>query len=690
MPPDTSEKGLETIIYRHLTGVDGLSVAQGAAAERPQAFGAGYFAGCPDDYDRAYAIDACQLFSFLRSTQGKALDRLGSFDLAGPKDLRRQKFLARLSSEIGKRGIVDVLRKGVEYACEEGSEHFELYFEKPSEGNQESIELYANNRFSLTRQLRYSVDQTRRALDLCAFVNGLPLATFELKNSLTKQSVDDAIEQYKRDRLPSERLFEFGRCAVHFAVDDADVYMCTELKGRSSWFLPFNKGYNDGAGNPPNPAGIKTDYLWKEILTPSSLSDILEHYAQIVEDKDPKTKKIKRTQIWPRYHQLDAVRALLADAADTGPGKRYLIQHSAGSGKSNSIAWLAHQLVSLRRGGQSIFDSVIVVTDRRILDSQLKRDIAHFMQVGATVGHADRSGDLRKFIEAGKKIIISTVQKFPVIMDEVEAERGRRFAIIIDEAHSSQGGKASGAVSVALSGSEAEVDPDKDPDQDPEDIVNAALDERIDKHRLLKCASYFAFTATPKAKTLQMFGIPLPPDAEGKIKHKPFHSYTMKQAIQEGFIIDVLKSFTPVDSYYKLVKKIEDDPEFDVKKANKKLRKYVESHERAIELKAEIMVDHFRDQVYAPGKIGGAGARDGRLQRDRAGDTVLLRHLRLYRERGDALQGHRRLLRRARVQREQADRIFNQRLSERRYRGQVQGRALPLPRLRGQIPDGLR
>ncbi len=604
MPSDTSEKGLETIIVRHLTGQDGMAVAPGIFAEAPPAYGAGYIAGSPRDFDRGYALDTCQLFAFLRATQPVALGRLGDLDRIDARDIRRHKFLARLSSEIGKRGVIDVLRTGVD----DGPVHFELYYGKPSEGNPKAVERNSLNRFSITRQLAYSADETRRALDLGIFINGLPLATFELKNSLTRQNVEDAISQYKRDRDPKERLFEFGRCAVHLAVDDAEVAMCTELRGSESWFLPFNKGYRDGAGNPPNPQGLKTDYLWRELLAPASLSDIVEHYAQIVEEKDRKTRKTKRRQIWPRYHQLDAVRKLLADARAHGAGTRYLIQHSAGSGKSNTIAWLAHQLVGLRRDGRDIFDSVIVVTDRRILDFQLQRDIKSFMQVGATVGHADRSGDLKKFIEGGKKIIVSTVQKFPFIMDEIEAERGRRFAILIDEAHSSQGGKTSAAMSAALAGTaetDVLVDPDADPVVDPEDRVNEELERRMAARKLLTNASYFAFTATPKSKTLELFGEALPADAEGRIRHKPFHIYTMKQAIEERFILDVLKAYTPVESYYKLVKKIEDDPEFDIKKANRKLRNYVESHDQAIRVKAGIMVEHFHAQVHAPGKIGG-------------------------------------------------------------------------------------
>ena len=598
MNTDTSEKGLETLIMRHMIGTDGLAIVPNRVAERPPPYGGtGYTAGCAQDYDRANALDVPQLFAFLRATQPEAFKKLALADPNDVKDINRLKFLSRLSTETGKRGVIDVLRKGVEH----GPVHFDLFYGTPSPGNAKAEKLHAENRFSVTRQLAYSMDETRRALDLCLFINGLPIATFELKNSLTKQTVQDAVQQYKRDRDPRERLFGFGRCVVHFAVDDSDVRMCTELRGKGSWFLPFNKGHNDGAGNPPNPHGLKTDYLWKEVLTPAGLTNILENYAQIVEEKDPRTGKKKRKQVWPRYHQLGVVRQALADVSTQGAGKRYLIQHSAGSGKSNSIAWLAHQLIGLKRDDKEVFDSVIVVTDRRILDSQLQATIKQFMQVGATVGHAERSGDLRRFIEEGKKIIVSTVQKFPFILDEIATEGGKTFAIVIDEAHSSQGGKTSAAMSQALS-APAE---DEDAGPDPEDTVNAAIEKRMAARKMLTNASYFAFTATPKNKTLEMFGEPLPPDAEGKVKHRPFHSYTMKQAVEEGFILDVLKAYTPVDSYYKLVKKTEDDPEFDTKKARKKLRRYVESHDHAIRLKAEIMADHFHEQVMAAGKIGG-------------------------------------------------------------------------------------
>ena len=590
MTTDTSERGLERLICTALTGSPCDATLAQTGPERDAAAaagGAGWICGDPNDYDREYTVDLAQLLAFLVDTQPDVFKGLRLED-TGPA---RLKFLARLQGEVRKRGVIDVLRTGVK----DGPHHVALFYGTPSPGNPVAAARYAQNRFSVTRQLRYSRDETHRALDLGLFINGLPVATFELKNRLTKQTVEDAVEQYTRDRNPREKLFEFGRCVAHLAVDDHEVQFCTHLKGKASWFLPFNQGWNDGAGNPPNPHGLKTDYLWTRMLTRDGLTNILEHYAQVVETTDPKTGKKRKVQIWPRYHQLDVVRRLLADARQHGTGKRYLIQHSAGSGKSNSIAWLAHQLIGLRTDDAAMFDSIIVVTDRRLLDQQIRDTIRQFAQVGATVGHADRAGDLRTLLEGGKKIIISTVQKFPFILDAIGNEpRGRRFAILIDEAHSSQGGKTSAAVSLALSAAGATEE-----DETPEDTINRIMTAR----KLLPNASYFAFTATPKHKTLEIFGEAY--DAGGQRKHRPFHSYTMKQAIQEGFILDVLRSYTPVASYYKLVKTIKGDPEFDTKRAQKKLRRYVESHEQAIQLKAEIMVDHFHDQVLALHKIGG-------------------------------------------------------------------------------------
>jgi type I restriction enzyme R subunit len=564
---DTSEKGLETIIVNSLLNE------------------AGYQQGNPKDYDREHALDLAKLLAFLSETQPKVYESLGLAE-NGP---RRLQFLHRLQAEIS-RGVVDVFRNGVKHQADS----IELFYGTPTPGNTRSEELFRANIFSVTRQLRYSKDETQLALDMVIFINGLPFATFELKNNLTKQTVADAVQQYQHDRDARELLFQFGRCAVHFALDDQEIKMCTHLTGESSWFLPFNKGYKDGAGNPPNPDGLKTDYLWKEILNRQELTNIIENYAQIIEEENKRTGKKKRKQIFPRYHQLDVVRKLLADVKEYGAGKRYLIQHSAGSGKSNSIAWLSHQFVDLQKDNEVIFDSVIVVTDRVLLDKQIRDTIKQFAQVSATVGHAEDSGDLRRFISQGKNIIITTIQKFPFILDEIGNEhRKSKFAIIIDEAHSSQGGRVSAQMHIALS------EHGEEEDETYEDIINRIMESR----KMLSNASYFAFTATPKNKTLEIFGDPYP---EGdKIKHRAFHSYTMKQAIQEGFILDVLANYTPVDSYYHLMKTVSDDPKFDTKKAKKKIMRYIESHEHAIRLKAEIMVDHFHEQVIAHRKIDG-------------------------------------------------------------------------------------
>jgi type I restriction enzyme R subunit len=586
---DTSEQGLESLIVAAMTGYAAAQPVQtGLVGELPVRYGGtGWILGEPHDYDREYAVDLAQLSAFLSATQSKVAEAL---DLGQASPTRRS-FLARLQGEITRRGVIAVLRQGLKH----GPHQLDLFYGQPTPGNVKAAERFALNRFSVTRQLRYSRDETQLALDLGLFVNGLPVATLELKNSLTKQTAADAEQQYQRDRDRRELLFQFGRCVVHFALDDQEVRFCTELKGPASWFLPFNQGWNDGAGNPPNPAGLKTDYLWKRILTPAGLTDIVDNYAQVVEERSPKTGRKSRVQIFPRYHQLDVVRRLLADAQQHGAGRRYLIQHSAGSGKSNSIAWLAHQLIGLRREDTSVFDSIVVVTDRRILDRQIKDTIKQFAQVGATVGHAERSSDLRGFIASGKKIIISTVQKFPVILDQIGSEhRGRAFAIIVDEAHSSQGGRSSAAMSMALAEHGA-----ADDEETFEDRINRIMETR----RILPNASYFAFTATPKNKTLELFGQAYPEGSQ--VKHRPFHSYTMKQAIDEGFILDVLRHYTPVSSYYRLIKTVESDPEFDTKRARRKLRRYVESHDHAIRLKAEIMVDHFHEQVLALQKIGG-------------------------------------------------------------------------------------
>lgn len=565
---NTKESGLENLIVRWLVEHNG------------------YEQGTNDDYNREYAVDETRLFRFLQDTQPEALEKLGVFK----SDIKKKQFLNRLQGELAKRGIIDVLRNGVKiYPA-----NLIMFYLTPTENNAKAKALFEKDIFSVTRQLQYSTDATRLALDMCIFINGLPVITFELKNQLTKQDVDDAVQQYKTDRDPRELLFQFKRCMVHFAVDDARIKFCTKLEGKASWFLPFDKGYNDGAGNPPNPDGLMTDYLWKNILTKLKLSRIIENYAQVVIEEDPETKKKKVKQIFPRYHQLDCVERLLADVQANGIGLRYLIQHSAGSGKSNSIAWLAHQLIGLERNGHPMVDSVLVVTDRRILDKQIRDNIKQFMQVANTVAWAEHSGDLRDAIRDGKRIIITTIEKFPFVVPDIGAtHKENRFAVIIDEAHSGQSGRNSAQMNLALSGLAS------DDEMDNEDKINAMMEGR----KLLPNASYFAFTATPKNKTLETFGVAYQDGDE--IKHRPFHVYTMKQAIQEGFILDVLKYYTPIASYYKLMKTVQDDPMFDKKRAQKKLRSFVESDSYTIAQKADMMVEHFHEQVISKGKIGG-------------------------------------------------------------------------------------
>ena len=565
---NTKESGLESLIVKWLVEQNG------------------YEEGTNADYNKEYAVDETRLFRFLQDTQPKEMDKLGVFT----SDTKKRQFLNRLSGEIAKRGIIDVLRNGVKvYPAD-----LIMFYLTPTENNEQARIMYEKNIFSVTRQLRYSQDAGKLALDVCLFINGLPVITMELKNQLTKQNTENAVRQYKEDRDFHDLLFSFKRCMVHFAVDDATIQFCTKLAGKDSWFLPFNKGYNDGAGNPPNPDGLMTDYLWKDILTKRKLSRIIENYAQVVEEVDEDTKKKSVKQIWPRYHQLDCVEKLLADVQENGVGKRYLIQHSAGSGKSNSIAWLAHQLIGLEKDGHPMIDSVLVVTDRRILDKQIRNTIKQFMQVKNTVVWAEHSGDLRKAIQDGKRIIISTIEKFPYIISEIGQEhKNNKFAIIIDEAHSGQSGRNSANMNLALSGLAT------DDEADNEDKINAMMEGR----KLVSSASYFAFTATPKNKTEEMFGIAY--EEDGEIKHRPFHVYTMKQAIQEGFILDVLRNYTTIDSWYKIMKTVEDDPMFDKKRAQKKLRAFVEGNSDVIAKKAAMMVEHFHEQVIAKKKIGG-------------------------------------------------------------------------------------
>ncbi len=585
---DTSERGLENYIVAVMTGIYGSPPPEDWIREHPAAYGADWLAGEPDDYDSERCVDLAQLTAFIKATQPQVAAAL-SLDSDTPT---RRQFLERLSSETSRRGIIEVLRGGVNHL----QHNITLFYPSPSANNETAAYMHKQNRFSVTRQLRYGSGNRKLALDIALFVNGLPIATMELKNNLTGQTYKHAIEQYRNDRSRREPLFRPGRCAAHFALDESQVHFCAELNGKQSVFLPFNKGKDGGAGNPVNPDGLRTAYFWQEILNPESLTDIIENYAYFFDENGGRGRKRAKKAIWPRYHQLDVVRKLLADAREKGVGQKYLIQHSAGSGKSNSIAWLARRLMSLETDGKRLFDSIIVITDRRILDRQIDNTIKQFVQVRSNVEHADSSAHLSRLLNEGKRIITTTVQKFPFVQDEIGGRhRDRRFAIIIDEAHSGQGGNTAIEMGRVLGNAEF-----ADKIEDYEDAINAAMESR----QLLSNASYFAFTATPKNKTLELFGEP-EAQPDGTAKRRPFHIYTMKQAIEEGFILDVLTNYTPYKSYYELNKAVEDDPEFDSRRAQRKLRRYVEEHPHTIEQKAAIMLDHFENAVWRPKKIDG-------------------------------------------------------------------------------------
>ena len=561
------------------------------------------------NYDNKNCIDEDLLFQFLEETQAKALDKLKRYH----KELYKQKIVKRLNDQIKQKGVIEVLRKGIIDGFTDTK--LRLFYDRPvSHYNQKTNDLYQANIFSAMRQVYFSL-QNKKSLDIVTFINGLPIVSFELKNELTKQNVNHAIKQYKTDRDPNEEIFRFGRLVVNFAVDTEEVWMCTELKGQSSFFLPFNKGYKNGAGNPPK-EGIRTDYLWKEVLTKDSLTNIIQNYSQIItEEKEyldskgkKRFKKVKKL-IFPRFHQLASVRNILTDAQENGAGQKYLIQHSAGSGKSNSISWLAHQLVGLhnKAGTETIFDTVIVITDRRVLDKQIRDNIKQYQQVkGVVQAITEGSKQLKTALEEGKKIIITTIQKFPHIVEEIGDLPGTNFGIIIDEAHSSLSGQMARKLNETLSkvSDEEELqsdlenyDENESDEVTGEDLIRAMVKAR----KLLPNASYFAFTATPKNKTLELFGVPY--QENGLTKFRAFHLYSMKQAIEEGFIKDVLQNYTTYQSYYALLKKIEDDPEYDKKKAQKKLKAYVESHEHAIKKKSILMINQFLENLNK--KVGG-------------------------------------------------------------------------------------
>lgn len=581
MAMDTTEKAFEAAIERSLTR-----------------FG-GYEPCAPAAFDAALALAPGLLFRFMQDTQPKAWASL----CKRHGDRVKDQFLKRLAAELKNRGTLDVLRHGVK---DLGVEVSLCYFRPASEMNKTLTARYDANILTVMRQVHHSVSRPKDSIDMVLFLNGIPIVTLELKNPLTGQTYQNAIDQYQTDRSSKDPLFAFQRGAlVHFAVDTEQAYMTTRLAGKASFFLPFNCGDNGGAGNPVNPNGFRTEYLWTDVLCKDSILDIIERFIHLERTTDQATGKAKENLIFPRYHQLDVVRKLLDDAREHGSGRNYLIQHSAGSGKSNSIAWLAHHLSTLHdAANKPVFHSVIVITDRKILDQQLQETIDQFEHVDGVVVRIEDKGSkspqLAKALNAGAKIIVTTLQTFPFVLDKVEGLSDQRFAVIADEAHSSQTGKASDKLKEVLT----EV-ASKDEDDIAETLHQCAEAEaamewetedgedeiarEMASHGKQKNLSFFAFTATPKPKTLEIFGVQ---GADG-LPHA-FHVYSMRQAIEEGFILDVLEHYTTYQSYFQIGKKIKGDPLYSKSKGNQALGKFLSLHPHNLAQKAEVIIEHFR------------------------------------------------------------------------------------------------
>ncbi|MDX4050008.1 DEAD/DEAH box helicase family protein [Aliarcobacter skirrowii] len=542
----------------------------------------GFMRGENKDFNKDYAIDEKRFWDFLETTQADELEKL-------KKDPQyKLKIIQRLDKMIKKYGILKILKKGLDV----DDAHFKLFFIAPlASSGQELQKRFASNVFSVTRQVTFSKTNPLLELDMVLFINGLPIITMELKNHWTGQNARyHGIKQYKEDRDPKEPLLNFARCLVHFAIDTDEAFMTTKLEKDKTFFLPFNKGNNFGAGNEVNPNGHKTSYIWEEIFSKNSLANIIQHFVRLDGE----------TLYFPRYHQLDVVRKLINDVSQNGVGKTYLIQHSAGSGKSNSITWSAYQLIEAYPISENVqgskgldyplFDSVIIVTDRKLLDKQLRDNVKSFSEQKNIVAPAYSSSELKSNLENGKKIILTTIQKFPFIVDGIADLSEKRFAVVIDEAHSSQSGLAHGKMNEAMGKKEF------DEELDAQDLVLEVMKNRKMKGN----ASYLAFTATPKNTTLEKFGTK---QEDGTFK--PFHLYSMKQAIEEGFILDVLSNYTTYRSYYEIEKSIEDNPLFDTKKAQKKLRSFVEKNPSTIATKVEIILDHFIEKVVKAKKLKG-------------------------------------------------------------------------------------
>ncbi len=564
-PDILKERAFQTVVKEYLTTVNG------------------YIEGKNDDYNLQYAVDETQLFLFLEETQEQSLSRLKDIY----KGQYKQKILFRLDNELKRRGTVDVLRKGIK---DYGVQLNFAYFKPPTTFNQELTALYGMNRLSVTEEL---VHKEGERIDLVLFLNGLPVLAIELKNEFTGQDVSDAIHQWKYDRSGKDLLFRFKqRVIACFAMDTNEAYMTTKLNGTKTFFLPFNKGYKGGKGNPSVEGKLSTHYVWEDVLSRDGLLEILDKfvYLKVDEEEDDEGNiKTKETLIFPRYHQRDAVKKVLNHASAFGAGQSYLIQHSAGSGKTNSISWLSHRLATLHNDqDQSVFDGVIVVTDRKVLDKQLQKAVYQLEHKAGMVQKIEEdSSQLAESLNKGTKIIITTIQKFPFILDKLGTLKTKNYAIIIDEAHSSTSGKNMAALTTSLSLEEAQkLDEETEANEmDTEDKIIEDLN-RIGKQANI---SFFAFTATPKGSTLKMFGTE---DNDGK--PRPFHLYSMKQAIQERFILDVLKNYVTYKLYYRVAKKIEDDPEFESAKATKAISRFVSLHPHNIDQKTEIIIEHFR------------------------------------------------------------------------------------------------
>lgn len=554
----------------------------------------GYVEGNAADFNPSLALDIDKLFNFLLNSQAEKIEKL--IEIHG-EDQYQDRLVQRLIKELDLRGTLDCLRNGVtDYGV-----HLDLAYFKPESGlNPETQEKYNQNILSVTRQVHFSEKDPDKSVDLVLFVNGLPVATVELKNPFTGQTVENAKKQYLYTRDIRETLFQFKkRALVHFAVDPTLVYMTTQLNGENTKFLPFNKGCNNGAGNPAVESGYQTSYLWEEIWNKDSWMDVIAKYIHL-EKKEHKTEGkviVKEKIIFPRYHQLDVVRKLVNDTKKSGTGKNYLIEHSAGSGKSNSIAWLAYRLANLHDNtDQPIFNSVVVVTDRVVLDKQLQDTIYQFDHKQGVVQKIDKnSAQLAEALKKGIKIIITTVQKFPFVLDQIDELEAKKYAVIVDEAHGSQGGETSKQMKEVLTFGLHEQDESEETEEETvEDEIRKSMVSRGKQSNL----SFYGFTATPKAKTLEVFG-----EVSKDGKPRPFHLYSMRQAIEEGFILDVLKNYTTYKTYFRISKEIEEDPEISKDKANRAIARFLSLHPHNLSQKTEIMVEHFRRVTMK--KIGG-------------------------------------------------------------------------------------